>query len=67
MRKGINSESEKLKLSWKNVNFTVKAKYSKKEKEVLGTEEKYHQKQIIKDANGYVDQAEALFIMGSSG
>jgi ABC-type multidrug transport system ATPase subunit len=61
------TDSEKLKLSWKNVNYWVRAKYTKEETDLLDTPKKCYKKQIIKDAEGHVCQGEALFIMGSSG
>ncbi|CAI2361051.1 unnamed protein product [Moneuplotes crassus] len=65
----------RLKLSWHNVSYTVKARYTNEEKKKLDINEKlanlctirYYNKQIIKNATGYCEQGDALFIMGSSG
>ena len=57
----------KLKLTWENLTYTVKAKYTKNEKEAMRTDQKYYQKQLIKGVSGYCAAGETLFIMGSSG
>jgi len=64
---GTLPQALKLKLSWKNLNYSVRVKYTKVEKDNLQTKDKYYEKQIIKNASGFVDQGDALFIMGSSG
>jgi ABC-type multidrug transport system ATPase subunit len=56
-----------MKLSWKDVTYKVKMKYSKKEKEMFNTDDKFYEKEILKPQHGYVDSGETLFIMGSSG
>ena len=66
--KSFNEDpSQGIKLSWKNIRYSVTSKYSKKEIERLGTKEKYYKKEILKNQNGYVKSGETMFIMGSSG
>jgi ABC-type multidrug transport system ATPase subunit len=62
-----NSSGTKLKLSWLNLNYTVKAEYTKEEIKKSGNEDKHYQKQILRNASGYCDRGDALFIMGASG
>ncbi|CAI2387663.1 unnamed protein product [Moneuplotes crassus] len=63
----FDKRSRSLKLSWHNLSYTVKAKYTKEERARLGVQEKYYDKEIVKNASGYCEQGDALFIMGSSG
>mmetsp|Transcript_23191 Transcript_23191/g.23082 ORF Transcript_23191/g.23082 Transcript_23191/m.23082 type:complete len:508 (+) Transcript_23191:95-1618(+) len=63
----FGNEGRSLKISWHNLNYTVKAKYTNEEKQRLGVDQKYYQKEIVKNASGYCQKGDALFIMGSSG
>ena len=56
-----------MKLSWKDINYSVKVKYTKKERKEGNIEDKTYMKQILKNSSGYVNNGETLFIMGSSG
>lgn len=69
---GIYSKKEvkevpPMKLSWKNVSYTVKVAYTKKEKKEQGITDKYYDKQLLKEQSGYINSGETMFIMGSSG
>lgn len=56
-----------MKLSWRDVKYTVRVPYSKKERKENGISDKYYNKEILKPQSGYVNSGETLFIMGSSG
>ena len=58
---------EKLKLTWKEINYSIRAKRSKEQKKAEQTTETYYEKCIVDSAEGYWDEGQALFIMGSSG
>ena len=56
-----------IKLSWKNIKYSITSKYSKKEMKTQNLENPYYEKEILKSQNGYVKSGETMFIMGSSG
>ncbi|CAI2359700.1 unnamed protein product [Moneuplotes crassus] len=56
-----------MKISWRNLHYTVKAKYSKAQIKDLNTNDKYYDKEILKPQSGYIKSGETCFIMGSSG
>jgi ABC-type multidrug transport system fused ATPase/permease subunit len=56
-----------MKLSWKDVNYKVSLKYTKKEMKEFDYQDSHYDKEILKNQSGYVNSGETLFIMGSSG
>ncbi|CAI2360246.1 unnamed protein product [Moneuplotes crassus] len=62
-----NDKDEGMKISWSNLHYTVKAKYSKAQSKDLNTKDKYYDKEILKPQSGYIKSGETCFIMGSSG
>ena len=60
-------EPIQMKLSWKDVNYSVKVKYTKKEKRELGITDSTYDKVLLKTQSGYIKTGETTFIMGSSG
>ncbi|CAI2358917.1 unnamed protein product [Moneuplotes crassus] len=60
-------ESKRVKISWKNLRYTVRVQRSRKQMEELGETDKYYDKELLKPQNGFVQNGEAMFIMGSSG
>ena len=62
-----NQQDNKLKLTWKNIRYSVRLKRSKQQMAAEDTTERYYDKMVIDDASGYWDLGQAIFIMGSSG
>jgi ABC-type multidrug transport system ATPase subunit len=56
-----------LKLSWHDLNYTIKVKTSIKKNKVLDSNARTLDKEILKPQSGYVNSGETMFIMGSSG
>ncbi|CAI2361090.1 unnamed protein product [Moneuplotes crassus] len=56
-----------LKISWKDLKYTVRTKLTKVQREVQGDGNKIISKEILKPQSGYIQAGEACFIMGSSG
>ena len=56
-----------IRLSWKDLDYTVKVTLSKKQAEAQSLENRTYNKQILKPQSGYVNSGETMFIMGSSG
>ena len=56
-----------IKISWKDLKYTVKAKHSKQHMKEFGFTERNYEKILLKTQSGFVNSGEAMFIMGSSG
>lgn len=56
-----------MRLTWRNVSYSVRVKPTKLEKKERNITEKYIEKRILVDESGYVNPGECLFIMGPSG
>ena len=66
---GDNAVKEQIpmKLSWKDISYSVKVKYTKKEKKEMGITDSTYDKVLLKEQSGYIKSGETTFIMGSSG
>lgn len=60
-------EQTPMKLSWKDINYSVRVKYTKKEKKEMGITDSSYDKVLLKEQSGYIKSGETTFIMGSSG
>lgn len=56
-----------MKLSWKNLQYTVKVKYTRQERKNKEITDTHYSKRVLFNESGYVNCGEALFIMGASG
>ena len=56
-----------MRLTWKNVSYSVKVKPTNRERKQLNITTKYVEKRILVKESGYVNPGECLFIMGPSG
>lgn len=56
-----------IKLSWKNISYSVRCKYSWRDKRRMKPEDLVPERKILHNESGYVSQGETLFIMGASG
>ena len=57
----------KIKLSWRNIAYSIKSVHSKSEMKRLGLHDQHYEKEVLKTQSGYVKSGETMFIMGSSG
>lgn len=56
-----------IKLSWKDVSYSVRIKYSWRDRRRMKPEDLKPERKILMSESGFVSQGETLFIMGASG
>ena len=64
-REAMTNLAKPVKLTWKNINFTVKVRNTGPTAWI--PEERYKDFQVIKNASGYALPGQTTYIMGSSG